>query len=322
MPDLFDLSHSEARARAREGAPVFLFANPVEYHGPHLSLHNDRHLSYGLAQRLARDEGWPFIVAGHIEMGVDPCPGPGTQFSSYRAVRSAVLEACRALAELGAEKVVLMTFHGAPLHNAALEAGAEWLRSQGIGAVAPFHVIVEKLLDLDDPTGYMPAIEAAAPDQPREELLRWLGRDMHAGFFETSLALHLAPATVGEIRSRLPPCPDITPIRAMERAGAVARRLGRERLARELEFGAFAIAWTNNRPFTGYTSRPAAATGRSGEVFADEIIREYRDLVPGVLDGAKVSPGPLMSWLPTWSLQGRLAVAHPIGEQALIRIDG
>ncbi len=147
---------------------------------------------------------WPFIVAGHIEMGVDPCPGPGTQFSSYLSVRKAVLEACRAIAELGASKVVLMTFHGAPLHNAALEAGAEWLRASGVGAVAPFHIIVEKLIDLDDPSGYSAAIDAAAPDAPRDELLRWLARDMHAGFFETSLAMHLAPATVGEIRKRLP----------------------------------------------------------------------------------------------------------------------
>ena len=209
MPDLFDLSHREAMARAREGAPIFLFVNPVEYHGPHLSLHNDRQISYGLAKRLAQEQGWPFIVAGHVEMGVDPCPGPGTQFSTYLAVRKRVLEACRALAELGVSKVILMTFHGAPLHNAALEAGAEWLRAQGIGAVAPFHLIVEKLVDLDDPSGYSAAIDAARPDAPRDELLRWLSRDMHAGFFETSLAMHLAPETVGEIRLALPPCPDI-----------------------------------------------------------------------------------------------------------------
>ena len=32
------------------GAPVFLCVNPVEYHGPHLSLHNDRLISEGVAR--------------------------------------------------------------------------------------------------------------------------------------------------------------------------------------------------------------------------------------------------------------------------------
>jgi hypothetical protein len=93
-----------------------------------------------------------------------------------------------------------------------------------------------------------------------------------------------------------------------------------ELLARELEFGAFAIAWTRNRPFTGYTSRPAAATPESGEAFAASIVSEYSGLVPAVLSGKLESPGPLMQWLPTLSLQGRLVVAHLLAARDLIAI--
>jgi hypothetical protein len=46
VTSLFDVPHHDARRLARSGAPVYLTINPVEYHGPHLSLHNDR-LSLG-----------------------------------------------------------------------------------------------------------------------------------------------------------------------------------------------------------------------------------------------------------------------------------
>jgi hypothetical protein len=67
MTDLLDLPHIEAAARAGEGAPAFLFVNPVEYHGPHLSLHNDRHISVGLARRLAAAESYADALSGDIE---------------------------------------------------------------------------------------------------------------------------------------------------------------------------------------------------------------------------------------------------------------
>ncbi|MFN7132430.1 MAG: hypothetical protein ACK4N5_10120, partial [Myxococcales bacterium] len=58
MIQLLDLPQSEARrliaAHAGESgrAPVYLTVNPVEYHGPHLSLHNDRLVSEGLVRAL------------------------------------------------------------------------------------------------------------------------------------------------------------------------------------------------------------------------------------------------------------------------------
>src|SRR5687768_11730848 len=108
---LFDLPHREARALLREGMPVYLCVNPVEYHGPHLSLHNDRLLSLGVVrevgERMRALHGWPVVLADHLELGVDPCPGPGSRPVRFQVVREAVLESCRALAELGARKVVL-----------------------------------------------------------------------------------------------------------------------------------------------------------------------------------------------------------------------
>ena len=89
------------------------------------------------------------MLGADLEIGVEPCPGPGTRRTPYPIVRHLVLEACRALAELGATKVVLMTFHGAPLHNLAIEAGVELLRAGGVRAVAPFNGLLTEMLFLE-----------------------------------------------------------------------------------------------------------------------------------------------------------------------------
>src|SRR5262245_44467142 len=144
---LFDLPHSRARQLCATGAPVFMSVNPVEYHGPHLSLHNDRLVSAGLSRDLSaciarRHPEWPFLEADDLEVGVEPAAGLGSRHTTYLEVRALVRESCRALVELGARRVVLMTFHGAPLHNLALEAGVELLRQLGVEALAPFNEIL------------------------------------------------------------------------------------------------------------------------------------------------------------------------------------
>src|SRR5258708_4696239 len=87
---LFDMPHCEARALLDRGVPVFLGVNPVEFHGPHLSLHNDAIITAGLARGLhrrlaARHLDWPFVTAGELEIGVDPTRGIGTRHTSFIA---------------------------------------------------------------------------------------------------------------------------------------------------------------------------------------------------------------------------------------------
>src|SRR5260370_8464775 len=146
------MPHAQARALLAAGAPVFLPVNPVEYHGPHLSLHNDGLVSRGLGRDihavLAQSEGdWPCLVTSDLEVGVDPCPGPGTRATPFRQVRSLVLEACRRLVELGAQRVVLVTFHGGPLHNLPLDSGVRWLTAHGVRPLAPLNLLLRAMLD-------------------------------------------------------------------------------------------------------------------------------------------------------------------------------
>ncbi|MBI3544025.1 MAG: hypothetical protein HY075_12205 [Deltaproteobacteria bacterium] len=50
--ELNALPHAKATDVLATGAPVYLFVNPVEYHGPHLPLYNDYHLSFASSQDL------------------------------------------------------------------------------------------------------------------------------------------------------------------------------------------------------------------------------------------------------------------------------
>ncbi len=316
MIPLFELPHCEARRLLQTGAPVYLTVNPVEYHGPHLSLHNDRLVSAGLlcdlhARLSVRHPDWPLLLASDLEVGVEPCCGPGTRHSRYALTRELVLESCRALAELGAQRVVLMTFHGAPLHNLALDAGVRLLRARGVLAVAPFNLVLSTLTRLDrlDRTRFAAAFAHIVDDTERATLLAEMALDFHAGFFETSVALHYAPQSVSPVHTALPPCSPLPmglPSRLLRLAARVMRSLNREELAGELAFAASGLGWYALRPFPGYTGHPHHATAAAGAHFVRFMLDEMAPAVEAVLAGRASSPAPIMRWLVSLSLGGRI----------------
>lgn len=303
---LLDLPNHEARRLLATGVPVWLHVNPVEYHGPHLSLHNDGLISRGLAERL-HARLWPelpHVAMPDLEVGADPVQGPGTRTVPYPTVRALVLEAVQALHALGAQRVVLMTFHGAPLHNLAIHAGLEWLWARGVQAVAPFHGLLQQLVDPQPEM--LDAAVAAVPAERRQEARALLATDYHAGMFETSLALALAPDSVSPSHLELPDCPPCEPDALMLRAADLARRMGRGHLATELHFGAWGTGWLNLRPFPGYTGRPAWASAEIGEAFAQLLVGQYAALTQGVFEDRIAHPPPVFAWLAKVSAGGRL----------------
>lgn len=307
MLNLLDQPHREAARLVKSGAPVFLTVNPVEYHGPHLSLHNDRLVSQGLCRdlhaRIAPQA--PFLLGADLEVGVDPCPGRGSRHVPFQTVRALVVEACRALAELGAQQVILMTFHGAPLHAIALEAGVELLESRGVRALAPFNAVVQELLALDA-SRYAPALEPIADPAERAEVAAGLAMDFHAGFFETSMALHYAPGSVSPEFATLPPCPPFAAPAHMALVGRAARRLGLAHFAGEVGFASAAFGWYALRPFPGYTGRPHLANPVSGARFASAIVDRYAELAGEVFGRGARSPAPIMRWSKALTLGGRV----------------
>ncbi len=284
----------------REGAVVYLPVNPIEYHGPHLSLLNDHLISVGLARELhARLDKGPLLIAPDLDVGFDPTPGPGTVVTALKDVRAAVVSACAALAGAGAQRVVLMTFHGSPLHALALETGVELLQRRKVKVLSPLNLLLQQLLDFD--AGSDPAIEAAFDTIPdlaaRERARRGLPLDFHGGFFETSVAMHYAPDTVRDSFRSVPPCPSFTATGIYAAAAKTARALGFTNRAQEMELAGASMAWFALRPFPGYTGEPALSSPEAGAAFARAIIDRYATAAKAVLYGDALSPRPIFSWL-------------------------
>lgn len=300
---------SRARAAAASSGAVALLVNPVEFHGPHLSLHNDALVARGLAAELERalerrGMRGPLAIAGELEVGVEPVPGPGSRATSLAQASALVVEACVSLAELGAKRVVLLTFHGAPLHARALHAGIEALARRGVPAVAPLDAALRMIGDLD-PHRFADVLEHV-PEGERARLAAELPLDYHAGFLETSVALALAPDAVDPAYRTLPPCPDFAPDRRLEAASRAARRAGRAELARELATAAHFVAWRAVRPFPGYTGRPHLASAEAGRAIVRHLTDVLADATWDAIGRNVPSPPPPMSWLATATLGGRL----------------
>ncbi len=306
---LFDLPHRQARTLAATGAPVFLTVDPVEYHGPHLSLHNDRIMSAAVVRALhaglaERSPGLPLVLADALPTGVDPVQGPGSRSVPFGIVRELVGIACRALADLGARQVVIVTSHGAPLHSIAIHHGVRELVARGVRAVAPFNVVLRDLID--PPADLVEEVVATVADDERAGLRSSILHDYHAGFFETSLTLHWAPPAVDGVYRDLPDVALGPPDGRLLGAARAARALGRASLAHELEFAAQAVAWTKLRPFPGYTGRPRLANAHAGAILARYAERRMLEVTRRATVDGEPPLEPPMQWLERASLGGRV----------------
>lgn len=325
MIRLFELPHHEARAVLRQtDAPVFVTVNPVEFHGPHLPLWTDKIISQGLNRAVhdamaAEHPDWPYLVADELSSGVEPAFGPGSRFTSYPHLRAKVVEACRALCELGARRVVLNTFHGHPLHNLALHRGVEEVRRRGGRAVSLLPLALHEMMALDA-GAYAEVFDLVDADEAtRNELADGLRFDFHAGFFETSLVLHFAPDSVSPRYRELPPCAPLPRNRLVGALARVAKGAGAAGLADELDFLATASTWGSLRPYPGYTSWPSLASAEVGAWFAARLVERYVGAVEGVLLGGEAPLPPPMTWLAALSLGGRLTEPKP--EMDAVQVD-
>ncbi|MBS2021577.1 MAG: creatininase family protein [Deltaproteobacteria bacterium] len=316
---VLELPLRDTRAVLATGAPVFIPVNPVEYHGPHLSLRNDALVSGGLAKdlhaRLAvTHPEWPFLEASPIELGFEPCHGPGSRYVAFKELKRIVREAVRALCEIGCKRVVLMTFHGAPLHAWALEEGLKEAARHGAQGFSPLNLVLEQMMGVDA-AEYAEAFAHIADEAERAEMMGNLAHDFHAGFFETSMALHYAPESVSPTYVELPPCPKSEVDGALLNAAKAARAVGKDKLAQEFELAAVARGWQMMKPFLGYTGRPHRATAKAGSVFAKAIVDKYAKRAEEIFAGTNVSPTPILAWVKTATMGGRFgASSRPMAE--------
>ena len=196
----FAMLHRPRRARLSAGLPVFVCFDPLEYHGPHLTARNDGLVAARMGETFFAElrEGepaWDELLWSEFDVGADPVAHEGSVPVSYRDFRRLVLGVCRELAAMGARRVVVHSFHGAPRHNLALLAGVDLLRSAGVQAFSPMPLLLAGMID--PPSGLLqPVLATIADESVRREVEAFVPYEFHAGFLETSVALHYVPESV------------------------------------------------------------------------------------------------------------------------------
>ncbi|MCA1813538.1 MAG: creatininase family protein [Halobacteriales archaeon] len=221
---------------AAQRAIVLLPLGAIEAHGPHLPLETDSLLALALARRCAerlRAQGKVALVAPAIATTAASFAAdfPGTVSIDAESERRIVVNTVQALHRLGAARVALVNLHFDPEHMRAVK-----------GAMA----------ELD-------AARTVFPDVTRRVHAQRIGGEFatgacHAGEFETSILLAVAPERVDGSHRDLPP-------REVDLAAAI--REGK-RSFRELGLD------------QAYCGHPATATAEEGErllgVLADIVL--------------------------------------------------
>ena len=297
--NIYDLPHKKTIELLKENeCPVFVYVNPIEYHGPHLSLNTDSLQSIALGKllhkKLVEKYGdFPYLEAADLRLGVDPTPGVGTISTSFKDLKITILKTAKSLKKMGAKKVIFLTHHGAPLHSLAIFEGVKYLRENGVAAISPFVKVINKMLNYD-PSPYYPLAEKIGESK---QFIKDLQYDFHAGCFETSLCLYLAGESVDAIYKEMPDAPVVKKEPLLQSISKVVGKF-HSKTAQELDYASYGVGWIKLDPFPGYSGKPAKASAEIGEYFVNEhILPIYMEEAVNVLWEKSEPENPMMPWL-------------------------
>lgn len=194
------LGERTSPASGLRGAWALLPTGSCEAHGPHLPLDTDVRISEEMAVRAARILG-DAVVLPTLPYGVTEYAGafPGTLSVSSEVVVRLIVEIGAAAAHQGAVGIAIANSHFEPAHIDAIFAAVRELRARV-------------------------AVPVVFPNVASRRYASRLGAEFasgacHAGAYESSLVLAMAPALVDEAaRSGLPDVP--IDLAAAMRAGA------------------------------------------------------------------------------------------------------
>jgi len=250
--DFADLP-SPGAARARDAGCVLVWPiGAVEAHGPHLPLGTDTLLGAEMARRAILRLRAAGTAAYRLPPLAQSVAGYAASFAGTIGVSAATATALVAdvfgsLARAGFGRLAIATAHLDPGHLGALR---------------------DAVARVKDETG----VEPVFPDITRRRLAERLGDEFrsgacHAGRFETSMILAIAPGLVDEARRRALPPLHVSLSEGI-RAG---KRTFEEMGGREAYFG-----------------DPAAATAAEGE----SLLEELATILVEAIGGATSSPSP------------------------------
>lgn len=201
------LSWPEIDALKREETLVFLALSPIEEHGPHLPVGVDFFNASYFARRSAENlvkarPGLNVLLYPPLPIGANTFRFVGSVWIKTRTLKRMILEMVHSLARFGFSKIALFSAHGGPFHLLALEEACLMAnRKFKVKMILPGSAATVKFLQ----GKYTAEIEQALGGKLTEEEKKALPHDFHAGWWETSMMMMLAPELVKPDYKKLEP---------------------------------------------------------------------------------------------------------------------
>lgn len=207
---LEELTWKQLDELPRDRTVLFVPVSPLEEHGTHLPLGVDAFSAVAFARACAeefvsRGDGRHAVLGPLIPLGTWTFDFVGSVWIRQRIVRALVEDFGDSYARYGFRHILVTNGHGAPGHVVALEEACQRVtrrhRKSGVQMVSPLGPMIARYFGGE----YARALREAMGGKMSEQDAALLPEDIHAGFYETSMTLHLRPELVGEEFRRLPP---------------------------------------------------------------------------------------------------------------------
>jgi creatinine amidohydrolase len=279
------LTYNKLKKIDRNRAVVMATLSPIEVHGPHLPLGEDLMTAYALGEATAKvcaknRPDWNFLILPPVPVASDGVPKLGSIMFPPTVVADVAYYLLRPFAQMGFRRLVFGSFHGGPRHFLALEAAAERLTdaARDVAALSLFSAAIGRMAEGKQ-------FYDAVKDDPNCTItLEELRADHHAGFVETSLALHGWPELVEPSWKKLPasvshaveadtPMND-TYLYGYEGRASIVDKI--KRGANVVENIARAVRHFKTQTYHGY---PGKASARQGKKLFDSVTKMSVELV-------------------------------------------
>lgn len=228
----------DLKKAAKRNALILLPLGQTEEHGPHLPVNTDsvlaREVARSVGERMAART--PTLVMDTICYGYSASAlkrWPGTIVLRPETVMDTLCETCVSVIEMGFRRVAILSIHGN--HDGVTRVAARKIAdATGVYPVVAFPIELAK-------ARFLKVAEAGAAGS------------CHAGEFETSVMLHLAPHLVAMGKA-----PGPNPLRgASPFAGKV-----------------FWSTWGRERSRHGYYGDPTVANSQTGKIAFEAMVEE------------------------------------------------
>jgi creatinine amidohydrolase len=195
---LEELSSPQVKALNPQTTAFFFAISPIEGHGPHLPLGVDYFDAIYFAEIVSglliqQHPDFDSVIAPPIPLGTQVYRHPGSIRIDARSLYRIVRELGESLANFGFKYIFILSGHGAPKQIVALETACiDISRKYGIQMHSLSGVMAIRFLKGE----FIDKISAILERQLTDSEKALLKKDIHGGWWETSMMLLLRPELV------------------------------------------------------------------------------------------------------------------------------